>query len=91
MTMFHEAVLVVAPHGAGESNILFSQPGTYVIEGVCNRPHVNLCYQRTAYILGHHYHAVVSKGGCKGHIDISTEEIRKVVKVHVKLWKNENT
>jgi len=32
MTMFHEAVLVVAPHGAGLANIVFSVPGTAVVE-----------------------------------------------------------
>jgi len=32
MTMFHEAVLVVAPHGAGLANIVFSLPGTSVVE-----------------------------------------------------------
>lgn len=30
--MFHEAVLVVAPHGAGLANIVFSLPGTSVVE-----------------------------------------------------------
>ena len=57
MKMFHEAVMVVAPHGAGEVNLNFSQPGTYMIELVCNRPHVNLCFQRETHILGHRYYA----------------------------------
>ena len=43
--MFAAAVAVVAPHGAGLSNLVFSEPGTAVIEGVCNEPHVNMCYQ----------------------------------------------
>jgi len=32
MMMFYEAVLVVAPHGAGLANIVFSLPGTSVVE-----------------------------------------------------------
>jgi len=31
MTMFHSAVVIVGPHGAGLSNMLFSKPGTYVV------------------------------------------------------------
>lgn len=37
MIMFHEAVLVVAPHGAGLANIVFSMPGTSVVEVTYNR------------------------------------------------------
>ena len=52
MIMFHSAVVIVAPHGAGLSNMFFSQPSTYIVEGGCNLPHVNLCFLRLAYILG---------------------------------------
>ena len=73
MMMFHSAVLIVGPHGAGLSNMIFSQPGTYVLEGVCNLPHVILCFQRLAHILGHHcihWHGVTSRGGCEGVVDV---------------------
>ena len=33
--MFNQAFLVIGPHGAGLSNLLFSEPGTAVIEGTC--------------------------------------------------------
>ena len=55
MEIFFNAALVVAPHGAGLSNVVYCKPGTYVIEGVCNEPHVNMCYQWTSHILGHRY------------------------------------
>ena len=46
MEMFHRALVVVAPHGAGEANILFSQRGTVLIEGLCySGGRINLCYQ----------------------------------------------
>jgi len=65
MMMFHSAVVVVGPHGAGLSNVFFSQPGTYVVEGVCNLPHVNMCFQRLTHVLGHHWHGVTSRRGCQ--------------------------
>ena len=83
MKMFNRAVMVVAPHGAGLSNIIFSEPGTFVIEGVCNRPHVNLCYQRLAYTLGHHYHGIQANRGCLNVIDINAADIENIVMTYI--------
>ena len=83
MRIFNEAVLVVGPHGAGLSNLLYCEPGTFVIEGVCNPPHVNMCYQRTAHILGHHYHAVDSSSGCESVINVEPSEIIKVADIYL--------
>ena len=60
MIKFHSAVLIVAPHDAGLSNMLFSQPGTYLLEAVYV-PYPNLCFARTAHILGHRYHGLLHK------------------------------
>jgi len=87
MMMFHSAVIIVAPVGAGESNMFFSQPGTYVIEGVCNPPHVNLCFQRLAYILGHHWHGIMSRGGCLNVVSVSIYEMDIIVRKFLHLWK----
>jgi len=86
MMLFHSAVLVVAPVGAGESNLFFSQPGTYVVEGVCNVPHVNLCFQRLAHILGHHWHGVTSRGGCEAVVDVPAARVDAAVRSHLRLW-----
>ena len=86
MMMFDSAVMIVAPAGAAESNMYFSQPGTYVVEGVCNVPHVNLCFQRLAYILGHHWHGVTSRGGCETVVDVSASSIEDAVRSHLCLW-----
>ena len=59
--MFYNARLVVGAHGAGLSNIMFSQRGTFVIEALCFQPEPNLCFRRLAHILGHHYHAIGSE------------------------------
>ncbi len=83
MRMFYDAAVIVAPHGAGLSNMVYSQPGTYVIEAVCNPPHVNMCYQWTAHILGMRYHAVPSRAGCEGVITVSTDVITAVVRTYL--------
>ena len=85
MMMFHSAVVVVAPHGAGLSNIYFSQPGTYVLEGVCNLPHVNLCFQWLAHILGHHWHGLTSRGGCERVLDVPTSYINSTLREYLRL------
>jgi len=85
MTMFHSAAIIVGPHGAGLSNVYFSQPGTYVVEGVCNLPHVNLCFQRLAHILGHHWHGVTSRGGCESVVDVSATQINSAVMEYLRL------
>ena len=90
MMIFHSAVIVVAPHGGGLSNLFFSQPGTYVVEGVCNRPHVNLCYQWLAHILGHHWHGVTSRGGCENVVDVSAASLEDAVRSYLRLWRMRN-
>jgi capsular polysaccharide biosynthesis protein len=77
MKMFNDAVMVVGPHGAGLSNILFSETGTFIVEGVCNLPHLNLCFQRLAHVLGHRWHGVTSRGGCEGVVDVSAANVEK--------------
>jgi hypothetical protein len=86
MKLFHSAVVVVAPHGAGLSNIMFSQPGTYVIEGVCNPPHVNFCFQRLTHILGHHWHGVPSRDGCTGVVNVTADSIHTALIQYLRLW-----
>lgn len=59
-SIFRRAVAVVAPHGAGLSNLVFVPPGAAVIE-VLKRREVNLCYRTLAYNLGHRYHGMRSE------------------------------
>ncbi len=83
MINFYQAVLIVAPHGAGLSNILFTPPGSYVIEGLCNPPHTNLCFMRLSHLLGHRYHALISSKGCERYLDIPAEDIAAAVKLYL--------
>ena len=87
MRIFHSAVMIVAPLGAGEANMIFSQPGTYVIEGICNPPYVILCFQRSAYVLGHHWHAIMSRRGCMGVVDVSAASVDNAVHRYLRVWK----
>ncbi len=73
--MFARAFLVVAPHGAGESNLVFSRPGTVLVEGLCySRGKVNLCYKSMADSLGLRYYGVVFNKTC---IDITADDLDK--------------
>ncbi|ELT93454.1 hypothetical protein CAPTEDRAFT_191413 [Capitella teleta] len=55
MLMFNQAFMVVSPHGAGLTNMLFSQPGTILIEGLC-RAALNLCFGAMSQVLGFRYY-----------------------------------
>ena len=91
MMMFSSAVMIVAPEGGGEVNMFFSQPGTYVVEGVCNLPHVNLCFQWLAHILGHHWHGVTSRGGCENVVNVSAASLADAVRSYLRLSKLERS
>ena len=64
--LFNRAVMVVGPHGAGLSNIIFSQPGTCVIEGLCygQNKRFNYCYKHLSQVLGHIYHGIIPTTDC---------------------------
>ena len=86
MRLFHSAVMVVAPHGAGEANVVFSPPGVYVVEGVCNRPHSNLCHASTAHALGHRWHGIMSRRGCESVVDVAASAVDAAVRQHLRAW-----
>ena len=73
---FRRAVIVVAPHGAGQSNMLFCQPGTVLIEALCyNKNHnINLCYYSSSKILGFRYHAIVFEH--RQCMDITADDVK---------------
>ncbi|KAK2158936.1 hypothetical protein LSH36_161g02013 [Paralvinella palmiformis] len=64
--MFHRALIVIAPHGAGEVNLIFSQPGTLLIEGLCydSNNKSNLCYRNMAQSLGQQYYGLIYPHQC---------------------------
>ena len=76
--MFYRALIVVAPHGAGQTNMLFSQPTTILIEGLC--PHKNntdenrwnIGYLQMIKRLGMRYYALAYPHFCQG---ITADEV----------------
>lgn len=55
--LFSRASIIVAPHGAGLTNMLYSPPGTQIYEFVpLDNP--NLCYWHLAEMLGHQYNGI---------------------------------
>ena len=65
LSMLNRAFIVIAPHGAGESNLLFSEPGTVIIEGLCQAGgRANYCYRNLATVLGHRYYGIYHANSC---------------------------
>ncbi len=84
--MFARAFLVVAPHGAGEANMVFSRPGTVLVEGLCYaQGRVNLCYKRMAEKLGLRYHALVFSKNC---MNITAEDIIESIRDTLEMKQN---
>jgi hypothetical protein len=82
--VFNSAIIIVAPHGAGESNMVFTQPGTVLIEGVCVKNTMKLylyqCFQIAAYYHGIRYHGVFNEKSC---FDITPDEIKRPLKFYL--------
>ena len=63
--LFHNAIAVVGPHGAGFSNMFYCQPGTIMIEGLCYfNGMANLCYRNLAKNIGLRYYGVLINDDC---------------------------
>ena len=86
--LFRRAAVVIGSHGAGFVNMIYSDPGTLVIEGTGSPRMLGLCYVRLAHVLGHYYHAIPSLGKWRGTVNIKTDifitEAKKVIHAHFK-------
>ena len=78
MRIFNSAILIVAPHGAGLANMVYSNPGTAIVEVLCPKP--NFCFKQLAYGLGMRYFAIYGMNGCLEGIDADVKEIKGLVK-----------
>jgi len=90
MTMFYEAVMVVAVHGAGLSNILFCRPGVFVVEVVPNTFITPFCYLQLTHGLGHHWHGIAVRRFGPHLIKVNISELRSVVRDNLQLWSSIN-
>lgn len=79
VAMFARAKLVVAPHGAGLTNLLFSPPGTRVVE-IIDRFYLVPCYRYLHSSLGQPYVGLLSTRATKrGQIYVNLAYLKLVV------------
>lgn len=72
--LFADARLIIAPHGAGLTNILFSSPGTPVVEFTM-RPQCNRCFEYVAKTCDLEYHPCdVMQSFYHGHYEYDDEK-----------------
>lgn len=84
ITLFHNAEAVIAPHGAGLTNILFCQPGTRVVEIVNPQfAHQMFYYMASVSGLDYRYSTASSSGHRepqKQHLTADVKTIGKLVR-----------
>lgn len=71
LRMFTRAVVIVAPHGAGELLMIASPPGACVVEMI-DPNKLNMCFTELAYRLGHHYYALAMYNGVVSAVELET-------------------
>ncbi len=65
--LFNRAFMVVAPHGAGNLNLLFSEPGTILLDTLLIHYRLHrpvLCYRELCRFLGHRYYGYFPTSTC---------------------------
>ena len=85
--MFSRAAVIVAPHGAGLSNMLFSDPGTVVVEGMCRVAFTALSFRNLAYLLGQRYYGVFTRKSC---VELTPSELLRPVSFYLSLTRESN-
>lgn len=83
--MFYKAVVIVAPHGAGLTNVMFSNPRALVIEIMCrNRP--VFCNRAVSRSLGMHYHAIYSSTTSCENMEVNVDIIINVANEYFQFY-----
>ena len=79
--LFASAEVVIAPHGAGLANLVFSPPGCTVIEFM-PKNYVNACFWALSEACGHHYYCIggVKESGTHNHVTVDLEILDTVCK-----------
>jgi hypothetical protein len=62
MAVFAEAEIIVAPHGAELTNLVYCQPGTHIVE-ILSPYYLNRCFRELAGLAGLQHTALIGRGG----------------------------
>lgn len=73
-TLFSKASMIVGPHGAGMTNMLFSPKGTTVVEFMPITD-VNVCYWHLSEMIGHTYSMIPLPNTWNGCMKVDIEEL----------------
>ncbi|MFP4007427.1 MAG: glycosyltransferase family 61 protein [Spirulinaceae cyanobacterium] len=88
--IFNQAKIIIAPHGAGLTNLVFCAPGTKVIE-IYSPNYVNVCYYSLCQELGLDYYYLLGEGkqppeGIDPHIvgddiQVNLDKLKHIIEV----------
>jgi len=78
-SMFRRARCVVAPHGAGLTNLIFCPEGTHLIEIKAPQYYKPPCFQNLAAARGFAYSRITGNAGSNTEFDVNIAEILKLV------------
>lgn len=87
--LFSEAAVIVAPHGAALTNVVWCQPGTVVVE-LLSEDYLVPCFRDLSWQTGLVYHPIVcqpvsrQEQGITGDIVITPEQIKSVLEFVVR-------
>lgn len=86
VALFSQVEMVVAPHGAGLTNLVFSEPGTTVVELFPSVEAVMPCYAALCEKLELNYHSILSKQTPlpNNHFCVDSDEVLKKVQENFK-------
>ncbi|KAJ3216763.1 hypothetical protein HK099_005749 [Clydaea vesicula] len=78
--IFRNARLIIAPHGAGESNLLACREGTTVVEMLTNDNFIHVAYALSSQNLGLNYHGYVpDHSSYKGDFKVDVPELLDII------------
>ena len=83
VSLFNKAFLVIGTHGAGLSNVLFSEPGTAVIEGTYFRQKYNH-YRHVLLPLAHRSYSFYPKNIVYNCFNITGDDLKPAVHFYIK-------
>ena len=79
MKLFRRAVLVVAPHGAGLANMMWTRPPAVVVEILCAGSKPIMCYPFMSQTLGHRHFSIQATSGCNDGLNVNVTRLIEVV------------